>query len=413
MKAEIIAVGSELLTPDRIDTNSLYLTRKLNEAGFTVHLKCVVGDNLEDIENLLRAARRRSRLIVLCGGLGPTEDDLTRAATALALGRPLRRSAEALDALRRRFALRATAMAKINERQADMVEGAEMLNNPTGTAPGMWIEADGACIALLPGPPREMQAMFESQVIPRLLKLGTRRRLEQRFFSMQGLSESEVDNRIAPIYKSYSGIQTTILASTGVISLRLQRWLDPGEVPSDLDELAGRIRSELGDFIFTTSDERLEEVVGRLLRQSGRSLAIAESCTAGMIAAAITRVPGSSEYFRGGVICYSNQLKVDLCRVPAALLEQHGAVSAEVAEALARCIREVTDSSIGLSVTGIAGPGGGSEAKPVGLVYIGLSDAARCLHLRRIFASDRETVRELSMNTALGRLRRFLVETTP
>jgi nicotinamide-nucleotide amidase len=409
MKAEIIAIGSELLTPDRIDTNSLYLTQKLNEAGFEVSLKSVVGDNADDIESLVRAALQRSRLIVLCGGLGPTEDDLTRVATARALRRGLTLHAEILEALRRRFAKRGYQMARINERQAEVIDGAEILNNPVGTAPGMWIEESGAFLVLLPGPPRELQAMFESQVLPRAFRLGSQKRLKQTSLSLHGLPESEVDTRIAPIYKNYPQIQTTILAVKGCISVRLQRWLGPDERAADLEELAGRIHAELGNDVFTTTDETLEEVVGRLLRQSGRSLAVAESCTAGMVASAITRVPGSSDYFRGGVVCYSNELKADLCRVPNELLERHGAVSAEVAEALACGARALAHSSVGLSVTGIAGPGGGSEQKPVGLVYVGLADETRRVHARRVFPGDRATVRELATSLALGRLRRFLL----
>jgi nicotinamide-nucleotide amidase len=411
MKAEIIAIGSELLTPDHIDTNSLWLTQRLNAAGLEVHLKSVVGDNLDDIENLLRAALRRSQLIVLSGGLGPTEDDLTRVATARALGRSLRLDEKTLESLRRRFALRGSRMAKINERQAQVIEAAELLKNPVGTAPGMWIEEGGTCLALLPGPPRELQTMFDTHVMWRALQLGGGRILETRSLSLHGLPESEVDTRIAPIYGRYPHIQTTILAAKGCISVRLQHWLDAREKPSDLEELADKIVAELGDVVFTTADEKLEDVVGRLLRESSRSLAVAESCTAGMLGASLTRVPGSSDYFRGGVICYSNELKKNLCRVPSELLERHGAVSAEVAEALARGIREVTGSSIGISVTGIAGPGGGTEQKPVGLVYVGLADGARSAHTRRVFSGDRGTVRELTVSAALGRLRRFLIST--
>ena len=254
MKAEIIAIGSELLTPDRVDTNSLYLTEKLNQAGFEVRLKTVVGDNEIDIALLIRAALQRSTVIVLCGGLGPTEDDLTRRAIATALHRRLVLHEEILEALRRRFAARGARMAKINERQAEVIESAEVLDNPVGTAPGMWIEADGAYLALLPGPPRELQAMFQSQVLPRAIRLGRGVELKKRVFGVQGLTESEVDTRIAPIYKTYSHIQTTILAATGCISVRLQRWLEPGQQPSDLEELAGKISTELGAAIFTSAD---------------------------------------------------------------------------------------------------------------------------------------------------------------
>jgi nicotinamide-nucleotide amidase len=414
MEAEIIAIGSELLTPDRLDTNSLYLTEKLNRAGFDVRLKTIVGDNAADIEKVLLAAMKRSQLVVLCGGLGPTEDDLTRVAAAAALGRSLTLNEEILESLRRRFASRGYRMARNNARQAQVIEDAEILHNPVGTAPGMWIEQAGVSLALLPGPPRELQAMFESGVMPRAVKLGGGRRLEKRSFSLQGLPESEVDTRIAPIYTKYPMIQTTILAGGGCIFIRLQRWLAPGEQAADLEELAGKIFEELGDIVFTTADETLEEVVGKMLRQSGRSIAVAESCTAGLIGSAITRVPGSSDYFQGGILCYSNDLKSELCGVPRELLERHGAVSAEVAEALARGVRTAAHSSIGLAVTGIAGPSGGSEQKPVGLVYFGLADEHHCIHVRRIFPGDRATVRELAATFALGCLRRFLMpaETT-
>lgn len=413
MEAEIIAVGSELLTPDRLDTNSLYLTGKLNEAGFEVRFKTIAGDRVDDIAAVLRAAIGRSRVVLVCGGLGPTEDDLTRAATAAALGRPVHLNDEVLESLRRRFALRKFPMAKINERQAEVIEGAEVLANPVGTAPGMWIEERGACIALLPGPPRELQGMFETHVMPRLLPLGAGRRMEKRSLGLQGLPESEVDSRIAPIYGNYPHIQTTILASVGCISVRLQRWLSPGEQAPDLDELSRKIAAEMGDVVFTSSGEALEEVAGKLLRDSGRTLAVAESCTAGMIGASITRVPGSSDYFRGGILCYSNELKTQLCGVPCELLERHGAVSAEVAEALARGVRQVARSDVGLGVSGIAGPGGGSEQKPVGLVFFGLADETRSIHARRIFPGDRDTVRELATTYAIGLLRRFLLNAEP
>jgi nicotinamide-nucleotide amidase len=409
MEAEIIAIGSELLTPDRSDTNSLYLTQRLNEAGIEVHRKTIVGDRAAEIEDGLRAALRRSRLIVVCGGLGPTEDDLTRTAVAAAVGRPLHVSEKILDSLHRRFALRGRPMAAINERQAEVIQDAEILDNPVGTAPGMWLVERGVCIALLPGPPRELQGMFESQVMPRVLRLGGGRRLELRSLGIQGLPESEADSRIAPMYTKYPQIQTTILASAGCISVQLRQWLAPGEAPENLERLVAEIMDEMGDAIYTSSGEALEDVIGKLLQQSARTVTVAESCTAGMIGARLTRVPGSSAYFRGGILCYSDELKIQLCRIPRELLERHGAVSAEVAEALARGVRDVAGSSVGLGVTGIAGPGGGSEQKPVGLVFFGLADETRCLHARRILPGDRETVRELATSYAIGLLRRFLL----
>ncbi len=409
MKAEIIAVGSEMLTPDHLDTNSLFITQKLNEAGVEVHLKTVVGDRAEDIAAILRAALRRSDLIVFSGGLGPTEDDLTRNAVAQCLDRVLKLDAGLLDALRRRFASRGIPMPGINERQAELIERADVLANPLGTAPGMWIEENDRYIVLLPGPPRELRAMFESHVIPRVARLAHGRRLVLRVFHVTGMTESEVDAKVAPIYMEYPGVQTTILASPGHIALRLNRWLDPKEEPSDLEELAARIQETLGEAIFSTDGESLEQALGNMLRGSGQTLAVAESCTAGMIGMRITRVPGSSEYFLGGILCYSDDAKQRLCGVPRELLEKHGAVSAQVAEALACGVRNALRSSVGLSITGIAGPAGGTPDKPVGLVYVGLSDGGRTTHLRRIIPGDRDTVRERTTYLALSNLRRFLM----
>jgi nicotinamide-nucleotide amidase len=408
MKAEIIAVGSELLTPDNIDTNSLYLTQRLNEAGCPVHLKSVVGDDLDDIANVLRAALQRSDLVILSGGLGPTEDDCTRAAVAAALGRPVRIEEGIIEILRQRFAARGFRMTQINERQAEVILGAEILDNPLGTAPGMWIEEKDCAIVLLPGPPRELQSMFEEAVLPKIRKLSRGAGLACRSFHITGITESELDTRIAPIYKSYPQVRTTVLAGARHIAVRLYRWTQAGEHPSDLEELFEKLQSELGDAIFSTRGESMEEVVGRQLRESGQTLAVAESCTSGMLGMHITQVPGSSDYFRGGVLCYSNDAKIDLCGVPAELLQKHGAVSAEVAEALASGVRQSLHSSIGLSITGIAGPGGGSPEKPVGLVYIGVSDGQRTHSRHRIMPGDRESIRERSAYLALSWLRRFL-----
>lgn len=409
MKAETIAVGSEMLTPDHLDTNSLFVTQRLNEAGFEVHLKTVVGDSESDIAWVLQSALDRSDLVIISGGLGPTEDDLTRNAVARVLNRPLQTDPALLDALRRRFASRGYPMPQINERQAQKIAGAEILENPAGTAPGMWIEESGRHVVLLPGPPRELRPMFESAVLPRVRQMGMRRRLARRIFHITGMTESEVDSKVAAMYRSYPNIQTTILASPGHIAIRLYRWLDEQQEPADLDELASKIQEVLGDAVFSTNGETLEEVVGRLLRQSHKTLAVAESCTSGMLGMRITRVPGSSDYFLGGVLCYSNDVKERFCGVPAPLLGTHGAVSAEVAVALAEGICKGLRSSIGLSVTGIAGPGGGTPEKPVGLVHVGICDAKQAMSVRRILPGDRETIRERAVYFALSNLRRFLL----
>jgi nicotinamide-nucleotide amidase len=408
MKAEIIAVGSELLTPDNVDTNSLYLTHRLNEDGCRVHLKTVVGDDPNDIADTLRAALLRSDLAIVSGGLGPTEDDCTRAAVAAALERPISIDAGIIETLQQRFAARGFRMTKINERQAEVIAGAEILDNPIGTAPGMWIEDKGRYIVLLPGPPRELQSIFEEKVLPKIRRLGRGAWLAYRSFHITGITESELDSRIAPIYTAYPQVSTTVLAGTRHTAVRLYRWTQAEENALDLDELAAKIQLELGDAIFSSRGESMEEVVGRQLRESGQTLAVAESCTAGMLGMHITRVSGSSDYFKGGIICYGDDAKIELCDVPAELLQKHGAVSAEVAEALACGVRTSLHSSIGLSITGIAGPGGGSPDKPVGLVYIGVSDGKRTESRHRIMPGDRESIRERSTYLALSWLRRFL-----
>lgn len=410
MKAEIIAVGSELLTPDNVDTNSLYLTHRLNEAGCEVRLKTVVGDDQDDIAAVLREALRRSDLVIFGGGLGPTEDDLTRSAVATVLGRSVAIDEGILETLRQRFIARGFQMTKVNEKQAEVIERAETLDNPLGTAPGMWIEENGRIIVLLPGPPRELQSVFEQKALPKIRQLSGGTRLAYRSFHVTGLAESELDARIAPIYTTYPRVHTTILAGTRHIAIRLYRWTEDRTEPSDLEELSAKIQATLGDSIFTTKDESMEEVVGNLLGESGKTIAVAESCTAGMLGMHITRVPGSSNYFRGGILCYSNDAKMELCGVSPDLLQIHGAVSAEVAEAMARGVRRALHSDIGLAITGIAGPGGGTAEKPVGLVYIGIADGNRSISRHRVMPGDRESIRERSTYLALSWLRRFLMD---
>ena len=335
MDAEIIAVGSELLTPYRLDTNSLYLTEKLNALGIEVRFKTVVGDDRERLARVLRAALDRSNLIILTGGLGPTEDDVNREVVAEALARPLREVAEVRQSIEERFARLGRAMSPNNARQALVPEGAEWLENKKGTAPGLWIEEDGVHILLLPGPPHELEAMFESACLPRLAQLSTGERLSSRVYKVVGLPESEVDQRIAPIYKAYVNPTTTILAVAGAIEIHLRaRAANEDEAQALLTELGDKIELALGDHVFSTRGESLEQIVAMYLNMKQKSVAVAESCTGGLLSERLTRVPGSSGYFLGGVVCYSNDLKTSLAGVPPALLETHGAVSKPVAQAL-------------------------------------------------------------------------------
>ena len=407
MDAEIIAVGSELLTPFRQDTNSLYLTGKLNDLGIEVRFKTIVGDDAARLAEVFRCALGRSQLIILIGGLGPTEDDVNREVVAEVLGRPLREEPEVRRRIEARFARFGRAMSPNNLRQARVPEGAEWLENCNGTAPGLWIEHEGAAIILLPGPPREMEAMFDAACLPRLERLAPPAVVRTQVLKVIGLAESEVDQRISPIYKAYANPQTTILATPGGIEVHLRARTKTGaQANARLDELAGKIETELGDYAFSASGETLEEIVGRYLALRHKTLAVAESCTGGLLSERLTRVPGSSNYFLGGVVCYSNEFKTRLAGVPASLIEANGAVSKPVALALAEGVRRMTGASVGLGITGIAGPGGGTTEKPAGLVFIALADERGAQVREFRFPGDRERVRNLSTTAALEMIRR-------
>jgi len=407
MEAEIIAVGSELLTPYRHDTNSLYLTGKLNSLGIEVRFKTVVGDDAERLGTVFRVALERSELVILMGGLGPTEDDINRQVVANVLDRTLHEVPEIIERIAARYARTGRKMPANNARQALVPEGAEWLPNKKGTAPGIWIEHDGKIILLLPGPPAELEAMFEAQGMPRLRNLVSGDQIRTRVIKVAGLPESEVDERIAPIYKPYENPSTTILSTGAAIEVHLRAHA-PTQEQADalLNELTDKIEPALGDHVFSTSGETLEEVVGMYLVMKQKTLATAESCTGGLLSERITRVSGCSEYFLGGAVCYSNELKTRLAGVSPKLLETYGAVSRPVAQALAEGIRLKTKASIGLGITGVAGPGGGTAEKPVGMVFIALADE-RGTEVREFrFPGDRERIRLLSSQFALEMLRR-------
>lgn len=407
MDAEIIAVGSELLTPFRQDTNSLFLTDKLNALGMEVRFKTIVGDDAGRLADVFRAALGRSQLIILIGGLGPTEDDVNRQVIADVLGRPLHEVAEIRRRIESRFARLGRAMPANNLRQALVPEGADWLENKQGTAPGLWIEHDSLLIVLLPGPPRELEAMFESACVPRLARLGLASFLRNRVYKAVGLPESEVDQRIAPIYKEYSNPSTTILAVSGAIEVHLRAHAS-SEADSSalLNNLGDKIEAALGDYVFSSGGETLEEIVGMYLVMRQKTIAVAESCTGGLLSERLTRVPGSSSYFLGGAVCYSNGLKTKLAGVSPDMIQKNGAVSKPVAQALAEGIRVRTGASIGVGVTGIAGPGGGTTEKPVGLVFIALADD-RGTQIREFrFPGDRDRIRNWATTAGLEIIRR-------
>lgn len=407
LNAEIIAIGSEMLTPFRVDTNSLWLTERLNSLGIDVKLKTVVGDDEARLEETIRDAMKRSEIVISTGGLGPTEDDITRKIFARVLKRQLILNDEILVKLRARFAKRNMPMPEINARQALVMNGADVLPNPNGTAPGMMVQEGKCNVVMLPGPPREMKPMFDTFVAPVLKQRVGDVLILRRKLSIFGLGESAVDELAAPIYTKYQNPSTTILFKDGQIELHLTAQVkNEAEGNRLLDEVAGQLEEVLGEYVFSRRDETLEQVVGDLLRLRGYSLATAESCTGGLLAGRITEVAGSSEYFLEGVVTYSNEAKMRMLGVPAEMLETHGAVSEPVACAMAAGVRQLGGSTFGIGVTGIAGPGGGSEEKPVGLVYIALASEDNVTARKVLFPGDRQFIRSLSVMSALDLLRR-------
>ncbi len=410
MKAEIIAIGSELLTPDRMDTNSLYLTERLNSIGIELSAKFVVGDDESSLEQVLRDSLNRVSLVIATGGLGPTEDDISKKVFARVFKQPLVLDEKILKSLEERFRSRGLTMTSNNARQALIPSGARVLENGNGTAPGLWFESEGKQAILLPGPPHEMKAMFEAGCLPKLAEMSKGRRIQKRVFKVTGLSESSCDARIAPLYTPYKNPATTILASPGEIEIHLKATAaTEAEANALLDELGDKIEMELGDNIFSRRGESLEQIVGMYLTMRQATVATAESCTGGLVAERLTRISGSSAYFVSGAVCYSNAAKTELADVPPLLIEMNGAVSREVAIGLAEGIRKRAGTTYGIGVTGIAGPTGGTEAKPIGLVHVAVSSEAGVDHREARFPGDRQRVRWWASQLALDMLRRKLL----
>ncbi len=414
MKAEIIAVGSELLTPYRQDTNSLYLTEKLNQLGVDVGFKTIVGDNREHLAATTSLALTRSDILIFSGGLGPTEDDLTRESVAEALGLSLRRDPELVGWMEQRFASYKFKMSANNLKQADVISGATILPNPNGTAPGQWIsgkyEHRERIILLLPGPPHELKALFEDQCYERLRAKLPQQFIANRVLKIVGMGESQCDARVAPLYTAAANIETTILAGAGEIQLHLKTSDSSLEAAqSRVDALVEKIEEELGDFVFSDNGDSLEQIVGYYLQMRNATLAVAESCTGGLVAERLTSVSGSSRYFVGGAVVYSNQLKTSMAEVPPALIEKHGAVSREVAIAMAEGIRRRCGTTVGVSTTGVAGPTGGSDEKPVGLVFHALAGEGDTEVIERRFPGDRQRIRWFASQVALDMVRRKLM----
>jgi len=414
MKACVIAVGSEMLTPFRVDTNSLFVTERLNTIGVDVRMKAVIGDDVGELAAVFQGALAWADVVVITGGLGPTADDITRDGVARVLQLPLDEHESVVARIRERFARRGLTMPEINRRQGMVPRGATLLENPNGTAPGLWLEHGRTAIVLLPGPPREMKPMFESVVRDRLGPRSGGRGLFRRVLKITGRTESDVDATAQPVYGRWLShevpISTTILAVMGQIELHLTASAASREVADRaLDSAVRELQEALADDVYSVDGSPLEAVVGALLREREWTIAVAESCTGGLLASRLTDVPGSSDYVDRGEVCYSNRAKIESLGVPEALVAEHGAVSEPVACAMAAGIRAKASTQVGVGVTGIAGPGGGTPDKPVGTVAIAVvaGDLARVRTFQ--FIGSREMVKFQASQAALNMLRLLLI----
>jgi len=411
--AEIIAIGSELLTPQRVDTNSLIVTQNLNSLGVEVVAKKVIGDDRDRLTEAIRCALDSADIVVLIGGLGPTEDDVTRDAASAALGRKLAHSPEQEAILANRFRQINRPMAQNNLRQTYLIEGAEALPNPNGTAPGQFVVTIRGALALLPGPPRELKPMVERELIPRLKPLLPPQVIKVRSFRITGIGESDLDTLIAPVYSKYANPVTTVLSSLGDLWVHLRAQCDTeAETDRLLKEVGDPIAELLGDRVYSTDPEdTLELTVGRLLRERHATVATAESCTGGLIAARLTDAPGSSDYFIAGYVTYTDAQKHSILGIPEDLLAKHSAVSEPVAKAMAEAARRLSGATYGIATTGYAGPSGGTEADPVGTIYLAVAAVSdtRCTRMR--YGADRYRNRTLATQLSLDLLRKTLLGT--
>ena len=414
-RAAILAVGSELLTPSRLDTNSLYLTEQLNLLGIEVAFKSIIGDDRDELAHAVRAALERVDLLVCTGGLGPTDDDVTREVVAEVLGRTLREEPSITALIKRRFEGRGLQMPEINRRQAMVPSRAQVLENTKGTAPGLWLEEGDRVIVLLPGPPREMKPIVAVLMGSLLKARASGDALVRGVVKITGRTESHTEEAVRPLYAEWAAarvpVRATILASLGQIELHVSaRGTSPDEATMAVDKAVAQVSARLGLDAFSLDGRPLEQVVGELLRARRYRIAIAESCTGGLIASRLTDIAGSSDYVTRGVVAYANDAKIELLGVPAALIAEHGAVSEPVAVAMAQGIRSSAETEVGIGVTGVAGPGGGTPDKPVGTVAVAasVSDVLRTRVFR--FVGDREQIKFQASQGALDLVRRILLQ---
>lgn len=397
-RAAFLAVGSELLRTARLDTNSLFVAAKLAACGVEMTEKRCIGDDAQAIAGAVSELLSRADLVVISGGLGPTADDVTREGVAAALQRKLHLDQELFSLLAERYRRLGRSMPSIAARMAYLVEGAEVLPNPRGTAPGQWLEVGSKAVVLLPGVPEELETIFALHVLPRIQG----KPLLVRTLKVAGRFESEVEQRVSDLYRRFGREKVTILAGRGTVELVLY-----AETPAELEAMEQAFTEVLGADIFGCDDTTLAQVVLDALKSRGWMLATAESCTGGMVGSALTQVPGASEAYLGGVVAYANSVKVRVLGVPEGLLAEKGAVSREVAEAMALGACKL-GAQCGLAITGIAGPAGGTPEKPVGTVHVAVAIPGQLQHRHFRFGGSRQTVRELAANFALDLLRRVL-----
>ena len=403
MNAAIIAIGSEMLGPARLDTNSLKLTGALEEYGIALVRKSVVGDRLDDLVDEMRHSFDRADILFTSGGLGPTEDDLTREALVKAFDLRMRVEQSIIDRIEKRFAARGWKMPEVNKRQANVFVDQTTLTNERGTAPGFHLQLRGKHVWVFPGVPMELEWMIATYLRPWLSEVGGAR-LHRRVLKVAGLTESLVEEKLKPFYEKHDHEPLTILASGAAIELHILQP-SPAEVQSREQELL----EIFADRIYGYDDDTLEAIIGRLLVERSATLATAESCTGGLLGSRITDAAGSSRYYAGGGICYDAKLKTEIAGVDPALIAKHGEVSEEVAVALARGIRERFGTTFGIGVTGLAGPGGGSEAKPVGTVHIAVASADACEHRKMFWPMPRPMFKWFASQNALDMLRLFVI----
>jgi nicotinamide-nucleotide amidase len=411
MEVELITIGDEIITGHTVDGNAAYMASQLVDSGFIVRYQTSVGDNSEDIEEAFRQALKRVEIVITTGGLGPTDDDITKRSIVKVFKRNLIFHEDILEDIRARYAKRGIEMPAINQNQALLPQGATFFPNKNGSAVGICIAEQGRIFISLPGVPFEMQQILGDHVIPYLLGLGARQAVRASKVRTTGIVESRIAEMIIPDLKLEPGVRLAYLPGYRGVDLRV---IASGETQEEADEkartLVRYLEEKIGRYVYGYDNDTLESVVGQLLRDNDRTLSVAESCTGGLLGATITSVAGSSAYFRGGVVSYANTVKLQELGVPQDVIDKHGAVSEMCALAMAAGCRERFDTDYALAITGIAGPEGGTEDKPVGTVWLGLATARDTRgHLMKL-GGMRDVIRERAVYGALEMLRREILD---